>query len=149
MLVKHFVAALLALNFCTYSFAQDSRLSAAGAVVDAFLEIDGREQVRLAVDDMLRSTREYEYRAQYEEFFQAMARSPEFRDAKAGAFATSFSEAELVEMLELARNPIFRKYQERTPTLQRASSAAFAATLKPKIMEFVQKIESLKQSKVK
>ena len=129
--------------------AQDTKLAKAGVLVDALLEIDGREQAKLAVDDMLRQTREYEFRAEYEEFFIALIRSPEYRAAKARAFARSFDESELDQILELARNPIFRKYQERTPVLQVASRAALAETMRPNIMEFANRIEALKQARQK
>jgi len=149
-MVRHHTALLVvaaALALGPAAQAQDARLSKASAVVDALLEIDGREQARLAVDDMLRQTREYEFRAEYEEFFIALAHAPEFRAAKARAYAEAFTEQELEELLVLARNPVFRKYQERTPVLLRASRVAFAETLRPKIMEFSQRIEALKQAR--
>ena len=129
--------------------AQDTKLAKASIIVDALLEIDGREQVKLAVDDMLRQTREYEFRAEYEEFFNSLLGSFEYRAAKARAFAKSFDESELDQILELARNPIFRKYQERTPVLQLASRTALAETMRPKIMEFANRIEALKQARPK
>ncbi len=148
MPIHRFIVPALFLVFVSGSvFAQDSRLEKAGIVVDAMLEIDGQEQAKLAVEDMLRQTREYEFRAEYEEFFMALSRSPEYRAAKARAFAAAFDEKELEEILELARNPVFRKYQERTPVLQRASRVAFSETMRPKFMEFAQKIEALKQSR--
>jgi hypothetical protein len=132
---------------CPLAQAQNSRLFKAEAVVDAMLEIDGREQAKLAVEDMLRQTREYEFRAEYEEFFLSLGTSPEYRAAKARAFAEAFSEAELEEVLELSRSPVFRKYQERTPVLQRASRVALSETMRPKFYEFAHKIEALKQAR--
>jgi hypothetical protein len=127
--------------------AQDTKLTKAGEVVDAMLEIDGQEQAKLAVEDMLRQTREYEFRAEYEAFFIGLGQSPEFRSAKARAYADAFSEQELEEVLALAKNPAFRKLQERSPTLMRASRTAFSETLRPKIMEFAHRIEALKQAR--
>jgi hypothetical protein len=149
MTLRHFlvVVAVALLVLKGPAFAQNSRLAKAGAVVDAMLEIDGREQAKLAVEDMLRQTREYEFRGEYEEFFVSLVRAPEYRAAKARAYAEAFTEGELDEILELARNPTFRKYQERTPVLQRASRVAFAETMRPKFLEFAQRIEALKQAR--
>lgn len=143
------IALAPAVFLCGPAQAQDARLTKAGAVVDALLEIDGREQARLAVEDMLRQTREYEFRAEYEEYFLSLAHASEFRAAKARAFAEAFAENEIDELLALARSPVFRKYQERTPVLMRASRVAFSETLRPKIMEFSQRIEALKQARAR
>jgi hypothetical protein len=144
-----YLSFVVALVVCAPGLAQDARLTKAGAVVDAMLEIDGREQAKLAVEDMLRQTREYEFRAEHEEFFISLLRAPEYRAAKARAYAEAFTEPELDEILELARNPAFRKLQERTPVLQRASRAALSETMRPKFMEFAQRIESLKQARAR
>ena len=133
-----------ALALATSAHAQDSKISKAESVVDAFLVIDGQSQVKLAVDDLLRQTQEYQFRPQYEEFFATLVSSPEYRAAKTKAFAQAFSEDELSEILVLAQSPIFRKYQERTPELQKASRIAFAESMRPKFFEFARKIEALK-----
>ena len=129
--------------------AQDARTKKAEAVVEAMLEIDGREQVRLAVEDMLRQTGEYEFRSEYMKFFEGVLRSPEFRAAKARAFAQAFTEPELDDLLVLARDPVFRRYQERTPALQVASRAALTESMRSKFVEFAHRIEALKESQRK
>ena len=95
MLLRIPFTLILASAFVVGAFAQDGRLSKAGAVVDAMLEIDSREQARLAAEDMLRQTKEYEFRAEYEEFFISVSQAPEYRAAKARAFAEAFTEQEL------------------------------------------------------
>lgn len=142
MLNRLIIAALS--FFVASSFAQDAKFAKAEEVVDALQAIDGRAQVKLAVDDVLRNNQEFQFRAQYEEFFTEVLQSPEYRTAKATAFARAFSVEELDGILALAQTPAFRKYQEKSPELMRESRAAFSAALGLKIAEFARRIETLK-----
>ena len=142
-----FTAALV--FFAQSSIAQDMRLQKAGAVVEALLDVEGKAQIRLAVEDMLRQTQDYDFRSQYQEFFEALIRLPEYKAARAKGFADAFSESELDQLLVLFRNPVFRSYQERTPELQRLSRAALVEVLRPRAHEFSRRIELLKQSGAK
>ena len=140
------VAALL---ICTTAISQEARLAKAEAIVDAFQAMDARQIVKFVAEDLVRQNGDYQFRAQYEEFLSDVAKSPEYRAAKASAYARVFTDDELDGILALAKNPVFQMYQERNAELQKESRLALASVLRPRAVEFARKIEVLKAAGTK
>lgn len=134
----------IALLICTSAFSQEARLAKAQAVVDAFQAMDARQIVKFVADDLVRQSGDYQFRAQYEEFLSDVAKSADYRAAKASAYARVFTEEELDGILTLANNPVFQMYQERSAELQKESRVALTSVLRPRVTEFATKIEVLK-----
>ncbi|WP_395345917.1 hypothetical protein [Variovorax sp. UC122_21] len=135
---------IAALLICTSAISQEARIAKAEAIVDAFQAMDARQIVKFVAEDLIRQSGDYQFRVQYEEFLSDVAKSPEYRAAKASAYARVFTEDELDGILALANNPVFKMYQERSGELQKESRLALASVLGPKAMEFSRKIEVLK-----
>jgi hypothetical protein len=135
---------ITALLICTAAISQEARIAKAEAIVDVFQAMDARQIVKVVAEDLIRQSGDYQFRAQYEEFLSDVAKSPEYRAAKASAYARVFTEDELDGILTLAKNPVFQMYQERSGELQKESRLALASVLRPKAMEFARKIEVLK-----
>jgi len=140
---------IAALLICTAAISQEARIAKAEAIVDVFQAIDARQIVKVVAEDLIRQSGDYQFRAQYEEFLADVAKSPEYRAAKASAYARVFTEDELDGILALAKNPVFQMYQERSGELQKESRLALASVLRPKAMEFARKIEVLKAAGTK
>lgn len=140
---------LAALLICTSVFSQESRLAKAETVVDAFQAMDARQIVKFVADDLVRQNGDYQFRSQYEEFLSDVAKSTEYRAAKASAYARVFTEEELDGILTLAKNPVFQMYQEKSAELQKESRLALTSVLRPRVLEFSRKIEVLKAASPK
>lgn len=137
---------ITALLICTAAISQEARIAKAEAIVDVFQAMDARQIVKVVAEDLIRQSGDYQFRAQYEEFLSDVAKSPEYRAAKASAYARVFTEDELDGILTLAKNPVFQMYQERSGELQKESRLALASVLRPKAMEFARKIDVLKSA---
>lgn len=140
---------IVSLLICTTAIGQEARTVKAEAIVDAFQAMDARQIVKFVAEDLVRQSGDYQFRAQYEEFLSDVAKSPEYRAAKAAAYVKVFTDDELDGILALAKNPVFQMYQERSAELQRESRLALASVLRPKAMEFARKIELLKAAGAK